>query len=162
MCYNSVGDNMKYNEEYGRYVTKEGLVYYYDKRADKLVLCKQCIGTHGYCVVQTKKRKTVLVHRLVWETFNGPIPDGLQIDHQDTHKDNNALSNLKLCTGKENMSNPLTKQHLFGRDNAKGKPTSEFGRKFKEHYGLSQYQDMKLYKREFAWYKKYKKCRWEL
>lgn len=44
------------------------------------------------------------VHRLIWETFNGPIPDGLTIDHIDSNKQNNCLSNLRLLTREENAS----------------------------------------------------------
>ena len=32
------------------------------------------------------KQKTVLVHKLVWETFNGEIPAGKEIDHIDNDK----------------------------------------------------------------------------
>lgn len=44
------------------------------------------------------------VHRLVWETFNGPIPNDLTIDHIDSNKQNNCLSNLRLLTREENAS----------------------------------------------------------
>ena len=43
------------------------------------------------------------VHRLVWETFNGKIPDGLEIDHIDTDTSNNSLDNLQLLTRRENI-----------------------------------------------------------
>jgi hypothetical protein len=162
---------MKYNAEYDRYVTKEGLVYYYDKKADKLVLCKLSNKGDGYLVVGVRKPKkaNVLVHKLVYETFKGKIPDGLEIDHEDTHKDNNALSNLKLCTHKENCNNPKTREHnsqsKIGKllnPKCKGKPTSDFGDKFKQHFGLTQYQDMNLYKREYQFYLRHgHKCRWE-
>lgn len=42
-----------------------------------------------------------------------------------------------------------------------GKITSEFGRKFKEHYGISRYQNPKLYAKERALFQYYKKCSWE-
>ena len=32
---------MKFNEKYGRYLTKGGLVYRYSKSKGKLVLCKR-------------------------------------------------------------------------------------------------------------------------
>lgn len=35
--------------------------------------------------------------------------------------------------------------------------------KFKEHYGLAQSDDMRLYKMEYMWYSRHNhKCRWEL
>lgn len=42
------------------------------------------------------------VHRLVWETFKGEIPDGYEIDHIDGDTSNNSLSNLQLLTRREN------------------------------------------------------------
>ena len=38
---------------------------------------------------------------------------------------------------------------------------SDFGRKFKEHYGITAKDDFKLYKSEYDWYYRHNKCRWE-
>lgn len=43
------------------------------------------------------------MHRLVWEAFNGAIPEGYEIDHVDENKGNNSLGNLRLMTRLENM-----------------------------------------------------------
>lgn len=53
-----------------------------------------------------KKRFTV--HRLVWEAFNGDIPEGLQIDHINGAKNDNRLANLRVVTTKQNANNPIT------------------------------------------------------
>ena len=45
-----------------------------------------------------------LVHRLVFEAFNGPIPEGLQVNHINEIKTDNSLSNLNLMTCKENIN----------------------------------------------------------
>ena len=43
-----------------------------------------------------------------------------------------------------------------------GRTKSEFGRKFKEHYGITKHQDANLYHREHYWYRNHNnKCRWE-
>jgi hypothetical protein len=42
-------------------------------------------------------------HRVIWEMFNGKIPDGLQIDHINSKKDDNRISNLQLVTAKQNQ-----------------------------------------------------------
>lgn len=44
----------------------------------------------------------VYIHRLVYEAFNGPLPEGLQINHKDGDKGNNALSNLEAITPSDN------------------------------------------------------------
>jgi len=46
---------------------------------------------------------TVMVHRKMWEAFNGPIPDGFQINHEDLNPSNNKLNNLELVTPRENV-----------------------------------------------------------
>lgn len=43
------------------------------------------------------------IHRLVWETFMGPIPDNMVIHHRDNDQSNNALWNLNCVTQKENV-----------------------------------------------------------
>ena len=59
--------------------------------------------THGYYQVNINgKPKTW--HRLVYEYFNGPIPAGMDIDHNNKYNDktDNRISNLKLKTHKDN------------------------------------------------------------
>lgn len=44
----------------------------------------------------------------------------------------------------------------------KGETRSEFGRKFKEHFGIAKTDDINLYSREWTYWKKHNhKCRWE-
>lgn len=45
----------------------------------------------------------VMAHRLVYEALVGPIPDGLEINHDDLNKTNNAPGNLSPVTGPENI-----------------------------------------------------------
>jgi hypothetical protein len=46
--------------------------------------------------------RKILAHRLVYETFIGPIPRGLVINHKDECKTNNTLSNLEIVTQSQN------------------------------------------------------------
>lgn len=39
---------------------------------------------------------------------------------------------------------------------------TEFGRKFHEHFGITQVEDKKLYAREYNYYRKYGICKWEI
>lgn len=48
------------------------------------------------------KKRTFKVHRLVWESFNGPIPEGMQINHLNEDKTDCSLTNLSLVSAKEN------------------------------------------------------------
>lgn len=49
--------------------------------------------------------KQYTVHRVLWETFNGPIPEGMQIDHINGVRGDNTLTNLRLVTKRENQQN---------------------------------------------------------
>lgn len=72
--------------------------------------CKK--SKHGYIEVplsKNGKKNFFYVHRLVYTAFNGPIPEGMQIDHIDGNKENNALSNLRVVTPRENVNNPVTR-----------------------------------------------------
>lgn len=50
-------------------------------------------------------------HRLIWETFNGTIPENMVIDHIDGNRANNALNNLRLVSQSENMYNAQKNGH---------------------------------------------------
>ena len=162
---------MKYNEKYDLYLDDDLVIYYWDKKKDKLIQRAICKNNAGYPVVNTKigvKR----VHRIIYETFVGPIPDGYEIDHINAIKTDYRLENLRCVTHKENMNNPLSREVQKGNTNGKsnkgrisptkGKPTSEFGRKFFEHYGIAKYENTKLYNKEYVWYRNHNKCRWEV
>lgn len=153
---------MKYNAEYDRYVTKEGLVYRYSKTKNKLVLCKLSSNKDGYLQLCVSKPKTVKiwVHRLVYETFVQKIPPKMVIDHINTIRTDNRLKNLRCVTQKQNNNNPLTLKHH--RDSVRGQIRSEFGKKFQEHFGISRCENKKLYTRECSWYHTHEnKCSWE-
>lgn len=59
-------------------------------------VCKLSVGENG-------KRSTVSAHVIQWVKHNGPIPDGLEVNHIDVDKENNRLSNLELLTHRENL-----------------------------------------------------------
>lgn len=72
------------------------------------VLAGHCNRT-GYLYfnanVGFKKRKTVKFHRLACETFHGPPPSPKHVvAHKDGNRQNNAASNLRWATTKENHS----------------------------------------------------------
>lgn len=83
------------------YSTDEQLVY--SKRNEKYLKLNRNKG--GYLRVslyKNKKGRTFKLHRLVWMTLKGEIPQGLEINHIDENKENNSIENLELVTHKEN------------------------------------------------------------
>jgi hypothetical protein len=54
-------------------------------------------------------QETYFNHRVIWEMFNGEIPQGLVINHIDNDYLNNKISNLEVVSTKEN--NHKTYQH---------------------------------------------------
>lgn len=49
--------------------------------------------------------KEYRAHRIIWEMHNGPIPEGMLIDHIDRDVKNNNITNLRLATRQQNNSN---------------------------------------------------------
>lgn len=73
----------------------------------KVRILKLFKNSKGYLYVdlyKDGKRKEFRVHRLVWETFNGAIPDGMEVNHINEIKTDNSLWNLNLMTRKENIN----------------------------------------------------------
>lgn len=151
---------MKYNEKYGRWFTKGGLVYRYDSRQNKLVLCKQ-FNHYGYKRCGDSKYRLFYIHRGIYETFVGEIPSGYEIDHINTVRDDNRLENLRVVTHTENNRNPLTRKHHSEALKNKSYPHSEFGKKYIEHFGYSKRDNEKQYARELYWFKSHGKFSWE-
>ena len=69
-------------------------------------------GQNGY--------KSILVHRFVWECFNGLIEDNKVIDHINDDKEDNRLCNLQLVTHRENCIKSAKKRdYTFAKYNHK-------------------------------------------
>lgn len=56
--------------------------------------------TFGLC--SGGRRLTHRANRLVWMSFFGQIPPGMEVDHIDSNRQNNRLENLQLLTRSEN------------------------------------------------------------
>lgn len=63
-----------------------------------------CPGPGGYLVVGIRGRM-YLVHRLVAETFIGPIPEGYEVGHVRRNRQDNRAAGLRIVTHKENCYN---------------------------------------------------------
>lgn len=59
---------------------------------------------------RTEGKKQLYLHRYVYETEVGVIPDGYDIHHKDGNKANNDLNNLELLTKKEHRQAHMTEE----------------------------------------------------
>lgn len=71
--------------------------------------------------------KRYYTHRVIWEIVNGPIPEGMCIDHIDGNGLNNRLSNLRITTLSGNQRNKRISKNsrtgitgVFHHGNGKG------------------------------------------
>ena len=72
------------------------------------------IGYLNIKLWQKKKRIHKYIHRLVWETFKGEIPQGYEVNHIDHNKHNNSLDNLELVSHSVNMKKSIEKYGPYG------------------------------------------------
>jgi hypothetical protein len=93
----------------------------------------------GYGVVEVAGRKCY-VHRLIWEIYNGPIPEGMEVCH---HCDTPSCENhhhLFLGTHKDNMIDAAKKNRMgsktkpIGVINSNAKLTEEQVIKIRNDY----------------------------
>lgn len=65
------------------------------------------LNQKGYACVtinEDGKDRAFLLHRLVWETENGPVPDGLELHHIDHDKSNWSVGNLMAVDRKTHQA----------------------------------------------------------
>lgn len=96
----------------GHQVSNEGQVRRFGK-TDRLgrkwedKILSPFTNKHGYKIISLRKdgvKKYFQIHRLVYETFCGKIPSGMQVNHINENKSDNRLCNLNLMTPKENVN----------------------------------------------------------
>jgi hypothetical protein len=69
------------------------------------IILKQYINADGYCGVALSKNKTsksFKAHRLVISAFCENVNNLPFVDHIDADKQNNNITNLRWCTGRQN------------------------------------------------------------
>ena len=81
-------------------ITEDGRVWSYLK--NKWLKPSNNRGYKHVNLHKDGKIKMFLIHRLVYETFKGPIPKEMTVDHIDGCKDNNHILNLQLLTRGDN------------------------------------------------------------
>jgi hypothetical protein len=78
-----------------------------------------------------KRGENIRVHKLVTETFLGPCPAGLCVNHKDANKLNNHISNLEYATQSRNVRHAM-EHGLFNFVSAR--LTDELVRKIRSDY----------------------------
>ena len=143
---------MKYNEEYNCWVSKEGLIFRATKTGKLRLLKPFMKDGDSYLMVALKKPSNKLVHKVVWETFNGKAPDGYEIDHVNDNKFDNRLDNLQVLSRKDNCGK--SHRRLALHNAFVNMVRSDFGKRFFEVYGHSKTENPNLYARELQYYKR--------
>lgn len=78
---------------------------------DKLKKLTPKIGEHGHHYISLGRKHQKLIHRLVYETFKGPIPEGMLVRHLNDDPHDNSVNNLEIGTHKDNMRDCLRNGH---------------------------------------------------
>lgn len=103
----------QYKDNPTYYVSADGDVYStFSKK-----LLKHYIDLDGYHridVYLNHKQKHVKIHKLVYLTWVGEIPEGMQINHKDDDKNNNNYKNLYLGSQMENIRDCFKNSHRVG------------------------------------------------
>jgi hypothetical protein len=73
------------------------------------MIMKQSPDRYGYMRVRLSPegKRHRRVHRLMWEAFCGPIPEGLMINHESGIKSDNRLGNFTLVTRQGNADHAV-------------------------------------------------------
>lgn len=112
------------------YYYEDGLLF---SKSTNKPLCN--FDRDGYIRVR-KNGKEYRAHRIIWELHNGPIPEGMLVDHIDGDVYNNYIENLRLATRTQNNANSRAKSINF--TNLKG--ITKVGPKYRAritHNGLT-------------------------
>jgi hypothetical protein len=104
----------------------------YRSAGDAVALCPDTKGYPIFCALrESGKRSPIKVHRLVAEAFIGGS-DGLQVNHKDGDKKNNAVFNLEYVTASENVLHAVRNGLMRGGVMFRGElmPVKEAVKKF--------------------------------
>ena len=99
----------------GYEISSDGLCMSYKRHKPVQMRLRMLRGYVRYCLRDiNKKPQTLQAHRLVWLSFVGPIPDGLQINHKNGIKNDNRLENIEVVTHSENMFHRYRELGIIG------------------------------------------------
>jgi hypothetical protein len=103
------------------------------------------VGARYYHVVLSRGGELYprYVHRVVWESFNGPLPAGTEINHKDGNKGNNRLLNLEAVSHRRNIHHAIRNGMITaigkkGEGNATAKLTDAAVLRIKRDYAAGR------------------------
>ena len=117
------------------------------------------INNKGYYAITTRKEGNYgrLLHRLIFEDFYGPIPNGCEIHHKDENRINNCIMNLQCLTKTQHnrLHNTGERNSMFGKNHSlETKKKMSKSRTTTNILGVSKCKD-KRYKKGFRYYYQY-------
>lgn len=81
----------------------------------------------GYRFARDMDGKKVYLHRLVWQMLRGPIPAGMEIDHINGDRSDNAIANLRVVSRSINLKNQrTTRRNSTGHRGVSELPNGQF------------------------------------
>lgn len=115
-------------------------------------------------LVQMNRYNIVPANELIWvrdstHRSNNVIHVGIKDKEEWKRKISKRLTGIKRTPEQIEVYKSILKS--IGHYSNKGITYSEFGDKFKDHYGKSFSEAPKLYQKEYRFYLKHKKCSWE-
>lgn len=99
------------------YCDKNGNIYSDFSQKILKPLCRKTSKNKFYYYIDInfgKGQKHIPIHKIVYETWIGPIPEGLQINHKDDNSLNNFYLNLYVGNQKENIKDCINNNHRMG------------------------------------------------
>ena len=78
-----------------------------DTKQSRVIILKPMKQKNGYLYVslwRNNKKKNVLIHRLVAQSFVDNPNNHKEVNHKDENKENNVVENLEWCEHKYNMN----------------------------------------------------------
>lgn len=88
-------------------------------------------GYERVCLCRNGKQKHFRVATLVYEAFNGPVPEGKELDHINGERTDNRLENLRVVSHLENCWNPITRERHIAANERRSRKVKEWWAKKK-------------------------------